>query len=859
VNFISGGPVTGTVTFKDGVTTLQVVTLTSTSASYMTSDLSAGDHSITATYSGDATHAGSSSLVLTQTVHQISASFFLTSPTPSEFGHSVALTAFLSSLPGKVPTGSVTLRDGVVSIGTGALDSSGHATFTMSAPSVGSHPITIFYAGDTNFLTGTSRVFTHKVINFNACGTLQGPLTPSLATGTDPQGVAVGDFNGDGKTDLASANFTSNTVSVFLGNGDNTFQAKADYVVGTNPLSVAVGDFNGDGYLDLAVANAGSGNVSVLLNAGNGTFLPAQSYGAGSSPQSVAVGDFNGDGRLDLVVSNLNSADVSVLLGNGDGTFQAAVDSPAGTQPSGVAVGDFNNDSKPDIAVGNFNTSQISVLLGNGDGTFQAPVTYAVGPNPISVAAGDFEGNGILDLAVANFGAGYVSVLLGNGDGTFKAHVNYSTGSRPASVAVADFDGRGVADLVTGNSTSDTVSILLGNGNGTFKAAANYAAGNQPHSVAVGDFAGTGKPGVVVANELSNDLSVLPGSCPTTTTVTGMGNPTPLGQSINFTIHVTSTVGTPLPTGIVTLKDGSTTLGTGTLDSSGYAFISTSALCTGSHNISAVYGGDSNFKSSNSAILSQTVQSPAIAAPSAVCPGSTGNSASVPSAGPGATYTWTITNGSITNGAGTAAVTWSSGAASSVTLKVTVKTVSGCTVTATKTVTNAAPSAVITAPVSVCAASIGNAAAVPGGGTGATYAWTIINGTITSGASTNAIKFTAGSAGPVTLNATVTNATGCSTGGSKSVTVKPLPNATITAPSDVCPNSTGNTASVPDAGSGAHYAWTITNGTITAGAGTKNVTFSSKASGSVILKVTVTSSNGCPSTASRTIAIKPSC
>src|SRR5207248_3078866 len=123
--------------------------------------------------------------------------------------------------------------------------------------------------------------------------------------------VAVGDFDGDGKLDLAVANFNSANVSVLLGKGDGTFQAPNNFVVGTEPISVAVGDFNGDGILDLATANGidfggGSNNVSVLLGKGDGSFQPAMNLAAGSNPHSVAVGDFNGDGKLDLAVVNYN-------------------------------------------------------------------------------------------------------------------------------------------------------------------------------------------------------------------------------------------------------------------------------------------------------------------------------------------------------------------------------------------------------------------------------------------------------------------------------------------------------------------------------------------------------------------------
>src|SRR5439155_12280870 len=128
---------------------------------------------------------------------------------------------------------------------------------------------------------------------------------------------------------------------------------------GDNPASVAVGDFNGDGKQDLAVANEYSANVSVLLGKGDGTFQMAVNYYVvGKYPQFVTVGDVNGDGKLDLIVVNNGGAssqgNVSVLLGRGDGTFQTAVNYAAGAGPSSVAIGDFDGDGKPDLAVANY-------------------------------------------------------------------------------------------------------------------------------------------------------------------------------------------------------------------------------------------------------------------------------------------------------------------------------------------------------------------------------------------------------------------------------------------------------------------------------------------------------------------------
>ena len=346
-----------------------------------------------------------------------------------------------------------------------------------------------------------------------------------FATGTNPTSVAVGDFDGDGKLDVAVANNGSDNVSVLLGNGDGTFQAPVNYPVGDFPWSVAVGDFDGDGKLDLAVANAGSSTISVLLGEGNGKFTAAPDVKAGVGPVFVAVADLNGDGKADLVVASLfSSTSVAVLLGNGDGTFQAPLNFVAGSGSRSVAVGDFNGDGKKDLAVANFDSDTVSVLLGNGDGTFQAPLDFATGKNPSSVAVGDFNGDGILDLAVANFDvssadvvSGDVAVLLGKGDGTFIAAGRFPAGTGPLSwahsvfVTVGDFNGDHRLDLAVVNQ-DNSVSLLLGNGDGTFRVAGTVLAHFHPSSLAVADFNGDHLPDLAVTNFDSGDVSVLLGN-----------------------------------------------------------------------------------------------------------------------------------------------------------------------------------------------------------------------------------------------------------------------------------------------------------------------------------------------------------
>jgi hypothetical protein len=223
---------------------------------------------------------------------------------------------------------------------------------------------------------------------------------------------------------------------VLLGNGDGTFQPAQNFASGS-PFSVAVGDFNGDGKPDLALANPASSSVSVLPGNGDGTFQAAQNFGVGTYPRSVVVGDFNGDGKPDLATANGLGATASVLLGNGDGTFQAAQNFPAGPGPYSVAVGDFNGDGKPDLAVADL--SAVSVLLnalatttavaGPASSTYAQSVTYTAtvtsGGTPLTTGTVTFlDGNTAISPALplnANGQATFSLATLSGGSHTITA------------------------------------------------------------------------------------------------------------------------------------------------------------------------------------------------------------------------------------------------------------------------------------------------------------------------------------------------------------------------------------------------------------------------------------------------------
>jgi hypothetical protein len=434
------------------------------------------------------------------------------SPNPATLGHAVKLTATLSP---SGATGKVTFYDGTTVLEIGPLSAS-RAALTTKLLSSGTHSLKAYYWGDATHDASVSAAVTETV---NALPQNGFQPAVSYVTGNTPTWVATGDFNRDGKTDLAATNYGDNTVSVLLGNGNGTFQAAVTYPVGTSPASVVAADVNGDGKPDLVVLNMGSNNVSVLLGNGDGTFQAAVNYPVGNSPfGSVGVGDFNGDGSVGLAVATDFDNTVSILLGNGDGTFRSGGTYGVPQHSHDVAVGDFNGDGKVDLAVPStlyyYSNNYVSILLGNGDGTFQQAVNYGA-PNPHNVVVGNFNLNGKLDLALPNWESpNSTSVLLGNGDGTFQGHVDYSTaaGGNLACIAVGDFNGDGTPDLAICNDNTSDISVLIGNGDGTFQQpSVTYVAGSNPSSIAVGDFNGDGVTDLAVAISGSNTISILLG------------------------------------------------------------------------------------------------------------------------------------------------------------------------------------------------------------------------------------------------------------------------------------------------------------------------------------------------------------
>jgi hypothetical protein len=394
---------------------------------------------------------------------------------------------------------------------------------------------------------------------WTASRTFQSAPNSPIAVGSAPTTVTDADFNADGKMDLAAQNSGSTSVSVRLGNGDGTFQAKPDVTVGSSPTSVIGAELNADGKTDLAVTNYGSNSVSVLRSNGDGTFQTKQDFPVGGGPTSVINTDFNRDGYPDLAVANYSSNSVSVLLGqdsNGDGkadgTFVSAgnfsIDLPCGgfcipatAGPNQVIVGNFNGDSNVDLATANIGScgffctpGGVSVLLGNGNGTFQDAKLATSGAPIYSI---DTNGSG--DLFAANYNANAVTVYRSNGNGTFSAGQSLPVGTHPSAVTSEDLDGDGVEDLAVSNFDSDNVSVLWGSGG--FQTAQNFAAGDGPAYVIGARLNADGFTDLAVANQNSNNVSVLLNTAvPPQTTITSGPSDSQVVNSTSATFGFTS-------------------------------------------------------------------------------------------------------------------------------------------------------------------------------------------------------------------------------------------------------------------------------------------------------------------------------
>jgi Bacterial Ig-like domain (group 3)/MBG domain (YGX type)/FG-GAP-like repeat len=551
---------------------------------------------------------------------------------------------------------------------TTALQTAG--TYSLRATVVGN-------AKSTVGPTGTITIADLTKGNTSLGSTSLGPSTAgqSFVQGTSMtfpiniEDIATGDFNGDGRQDLAFAMDTNNSILIALGNGDGSFQPLVHYIVYGQAVSIAVGDFNQDGALDLAVSLTSQRRVDILFGNGDGTFFVGAAASTGADPYAVATADFNEDGILDLAVANDVDRTYSILLGNGDGNFTPEAAVPSGVAPSFARIADFNGDGHLDI----FDTNGFfgyTVLLGNGDGTFTSrsflPPTGTYTQYGAS-ALGDFNGDGIPDVVIEDLDD-YLILLQGNGDGTFTQQSStIPVGGGPRGMTSADLNRDGKLDLILADGTwgglgESAIQLFYGNGDGTFSQATVPDVPSFVAIPAVADFNGDGFPDIFVGNAgqlatppmITGDIFVHQFSQTATASLSNVcipgtethqvqanypgddnyqsssSGPIPLtGSPVATSVTLTSTsasivYGAPetltaavsattgIPTGTVTFLDGGIPIGSAALDGTGHASLTTAAIPVGSHGITASYGGACPWVAGTSTLLTVQVTKAAL-------------------------------------------------------------------------------------------------------------------------------------------------------------------------------------------------------------------------------------------------------
>ena len=305
----------------------------------------------------------------------------------------------------------------------------------------------------------------------NGDGTFQTPTT-ILNTVTNPttgqaKFLAAAQMNAGSALDLIMLD-SNNKLDVFLNNGSGGFATPVSYSAGTTPTGMTVGDFNGDGKLDVAIVNsspAADGTAMIYLNDGaGGLSLAGTVPDVGVNPTAGFAAALDGDGKDDLAVTNDNgfSSYVSVLISSGSGAFRPRVDYAVDGDPTAVYAAPLRVGGKPDLAVSTFFGVGMDVLLNNGDGTFGASKPFATGSNPVAITIKDVTRDGIADVVTTNNFGDSLTVWAGIGDGTFaQTSQTFTVGDRPSQTAAADFNSDGFLDLVTTNGNASDITFLL--------------------------------------------------------------------------------------------------------------------------------------------------------------------------------------------------------------------------------------------------------------------------------------------------------------------------------------------------------------------------------------------------------------
>jgi hypothetical protein len=295
--------------------------------------------------------------------------------------------------------------------------------------------------------------------------------------GSQPNDLAVADFNHDGDPDLAVVNTQTPFIGIFLGDGRGGFRPAPGSPVRTesypHPHGVVAGDFTGHGTIDLMTDSWGHNQIEMLTGNGRGGFVPGSFFQVGNRPyQRLRAADLNGDGIPDIVTTNLDGDSVTVLLGDGHGGFREAPQSPFKTAPAPweVNIADVNRDGRPDLVIVPYDRdaktrggeANVTVLIGDGTGRFSplagSPFSLGTCALPTQVAAADLTGGPLLDIAVTCANSAQLALLTPDGGG-YRLSLHSMPGS-PYGLAAADFFGTGRMSLAVSNNANGTVTLL---------------------------------------------------------------------------------------------------------------------------------------------------------------------------------------------------------------------------------------------------------------------------------------------------------------------------------------------------------------------------------------------------------------
>src|SRR5215472_3006295 len=296
---------------------------------------------------------------------------------------------------------------------------------------------------------------------------IQGAIYP---TGSVPDGVAVGDLNGDGVADVVTADAGSDSMSVLIGNKDGTYQPRVVYKTGQNPSSVTLADLDGDGNLDAIVTNNDDNTITIWWGKGDGTFSTSTLLNTGSGPHRVAVGDLDGDGHLDIAVVNWTGTSATVFYGDGKRNFTSQTLGSWGA-PDSIAFGSLTNSGKLDIVIGG---ERETVYVNQGGRQFKQTGNFQPGFHSDNLIVKDINGDGKGDVIAASQHEAVLSILYGNGDGTLDDNTNdiitYGLSGGATDLIMQDVNNDGIPDLIVSYGTGSAISVLIGTSDGHFLA-----------------------------------------------------------------------------------------------------------------------------------------------------------------------------------------------------------------------------------------------------------------------------------------------------------------------------------------------------------------------------------------------------